>query len=64
MPRHGQTIAYRDIEKPGGWYHVIARGNERKGIFQDDADRHHFLKLMAEIVRRFRVRLRCFVNTG
>ena len=49
------------IEKLGGWYHVTARGNERKAIFRDDADRRHFLEIVAEIVRRFRLRLHCFV---
>jgi putative transposase len=24
------------IEKAGGWYHVTARGNERKSIYRDD----------------------------
>ena len=45
----------------GGWYHVTARGNERKTIFRDEADRRHFLEVIAEIVPRFRVRLHCFV---
>src|SRR6266849_4117530 len=49
------------IEKAGGWYHVTARGNERKAIFRDDVDRRHFLSLIAEMVLRFRVRLHCFV---
>ena len=49
------------IEKMGGWNPVTARGNERKAIFRDDADRPHFLEIVAEIVRRFRLRLRCFV---
>ena len=49
------------IEKAGGWYHVTARGNERKAIFRDDADRRHFLENLAEMVLRFRVRLHCFV---
>jgi len=26
------------IERPGGRYHVTARGNERKAIFRDDTD--------------------------
>jgi hypothetical protein len=30
------------IDRPGGWYHVNARGNERKSIFSDDRDRRHF----------------------
>ena len=49
------------IEKVGGWYHVTARGNERKRIFRDDLDRRHFLDLLAEMVTRFRVRLHGFV---
>ena len=49
------------IERVGGWYHVTARGNERKAIFRDDGDRRHFLELMAEMVLHFHVRLHCFV---
>ncbi len=36
------------IERPGGRYHVAARGNERKPIFRPDADRFHFLELLAD----------------
>ena len=49
------------IEKMGGWNPVTARGNERKTIFRDDAERRHFLEIVAEMVRRFRLRLHCFV---
>jgi putative transposase len=49
------------IDQAGGWYHVTARGNERKPIFRDDRDRQHFLQVIAEMVLRFRVRLHCFV---
>jgi putative transposase len=41
------------IDRPGGWYHVTARGNERKSIFRDDRDRRHFLELLAEWFRAF-----------
>lgn len=41
------------IEYPGAVYHVTSRGNERRDIFLDDADREHFLKLLGEVVRRF-----------
>jgi hypothetical protein len=27
------------IERAGGWYHVAARGNERRSIFRDDRRR-------------------------
>ncbi len=50
------------IERPGAGGamspHAAMSGS---GFFQDDADRHHFLELLAETVQRFRVRLHCFV---
>jgi REP element-mobilizing transposase RayT len=49
------------IDRPGGWYHVTARGNEGKSIFRDYRDRRHFLELLAEMVSRFAVRLHAFV---
>ena len=50
------------IEKADGWYHITARGNERKAIFRDDRDRRHFLELVAEMVTRSQVRPHCFVR--
>ena len=32
----------------GGYYHVIARGNNRKYIFRKDVDKNYFLKLLNE----------------
>ena len=49
------------IERAGGWYHVTARGNERKAIFWEDRDRLHFLELLEELVARFRIRLHAYV---
>ena len=49
------------IERAGGWYHVTARGNERRPIFRDNVDRAHFCALLAELVGQFRVRLHAFV---
>jgi REP element-mobilizing transposase RayT len=49
------------IEHPGGWYHLTARGNERRAIFRDDRDRAHFLELLENMVGRFGVCLHCFV---
>ena len=40
------------IQQPGAWYHVTARGNERKDIFRDDPDRLHFRALLGEMVER------------
>ena len=52
------------IEQPGGWYHLTARGNERKAIYLDDADRRHFCELLAETVARFRMSLHVYVLMG
>jgi len=40
---------------------VTARGNERKAIFRDAADRERFLKLLEESVERFGVVLHAYV---
>lgn len=49
------------IERAGGWYHLTARGNERRPVFRDNRDRAHFCDLLGEMVTRFRVRLHAFV---
>jgi REP element-mobilizing transposase RayT len=41
--------------RPGAWYHITARGIERRPIFHDDRDRSHFCKLLAELADRFKV---------
>ena len=46
---------------PGAWYHVTARGNERRDIFRDDKDRVRFLEILAEMVDRFGVGLHAYV---
>jgi putative transposase len=49
------------IDHAGGWYHLTARGNERRRIYRDDSDRSHFLELLEELVARFRWRLHVYV---
>ena len=41
------------IQSPGAWYHVTARGIERRVIFRADWDRLHFLELLEKLSRRF-----------
>ena len=36
------------IEIPGGFYHVMARGNRREKIFADEDDRRFFLQTLSE----------------
>jgi REP element-mobilizing transposase RayT len=49
------------IEQAGGWYHITTRGNERRAIFRSDPDREHWLEVLAEMTRRFGVRLQAYV---
>ena len=49
------------IEYPGAFYHVTCRGNERKPIFRDDADRHAFLDMLAASLETFKVSLHGYV---
>lgn len=48
-------------EFPGGWYHLTARGNERKDIFRDHRDREHFVDLLAELEGRFGLEVHAYV---
>src|SRR5438067_761716 len=49
------------IEFSGAWYHVSARGNERRAIFRSEADRRRFLELLGEDCARFDLRLHGYV---
>jgi len=44
-------------EIPGAWYHVTARGNERRAIFRGDRDYVRWVEILEEAVGRFRARL-------
>ena len=41
------------IEIPGGFYHLVARGNRGCVIYEDDFERRVFLTLLRTVVRRF-----------
>jgi putative transposase len=45
----------RRVEMPGGLYHVIVRGNERRAVFRDDADRERYLSRLKLYRERFGV---------
>jgi len=47
QPRLVSTISRLPrIDVEYGVYHVVARGDERRAIFADDADRERFLELL------------------
>src|SRR5580698_82345 len=49
------------IHVPGAWYHVTARGNERRAIFRAEADYAHLVLIIEEAVGRFGLRLHGYV---
>ncbi len=44
-----------DVER--GLYHVIVRGNDRRSVFRDDADRQRYLARLAFYVEKFSFRV-------
>lgn len=48
------------IHVPGGFYHVILRGNAEQDIFFADDDRHYLYGLLQEGVERFGYRVHAF----
>ena len=49
------------INRPELWYHVTARGTDRKEIFRQESDRWHWLELLAEFIHLFRLKLHAYV---
>ena len=49
------------IDLADGWYHVTARGIERRAIFRDAQDREHFLELIGAAGERFGILIHAFV---
>jgi putative transposase len=52
------------IEYPGAFYHITARGNERKDIFRDERDRERFLAYLETAVVRYEavIHVYCLMN--
>jgi len=49
------------IQYPGAVYHITNRGNDKKPIFRDDADRTRFLEILAQSVDIYQVVVHSFV---
>ena len=49
------------IDYPGAIYHITCRGNERRAIFGDDADRLAFQKRLTTCVATYQLRLHGYV---
>lgn len=52
------------VDVAGGWYHVTARGTERRTIFADNRDHAHFLDLLAEMTTRYGVEVQAYALLG
>jgi len=52
------------IEYEGAFYHVTARGNERKFIFLSKADYEKFLSNLKDASLRYSVVIHCYVLMG
>ena len=52
------------LQFPGALYHVMSRGNERRPIVRDDADRQRRLEWLRWTVETYRWRLHAFVLLG
>ncbi|OGV61757.1 MAG: hypothetical protein A2283_23820 [Lentisphaerae bacterium RIFOXYA12_FULL_48_11] len=48
------------IDVEGGWYHVTARGIERRAIFKEARDYEHFLELLDEMTSRYGVEVHAY----
>jgi len=49
------------VQYPGAVYHVTARGNDRRAIFEDDASRVHWVELLKAALETFEVELHAWV---
>jgi putative transposase len=52
------------IEYPGALYHVTSRGDRQEAIFDDDQDRRAFLKVLGDVVSRYRWRCHAYCLMG
>jgi len=48
------------IHVPGGFYHVILRGNDRQAVFFDDDDRRRWQDILAQAIERYEHRLHVY----
>jgi REP element-mobilizing transposase RayT len=52
------------IDVENGWYHVTARGIERRTIFTEEGDDEHFLSLLEEMSDRYEVGIHGYALMG
>ena len=61
---HSAIARKPGVHLPGGYYHVMIRGNGGQDIFFSDKDRTRFLLLVQEGIERYGHRVHCFCLMG
>ena len=49
------------VDVANGWYHITARGIERRAIFADERDHIHFLELLPALRERYGLEIHAYV---
>ena len=49
------------LDLPNSFYHVLARGNERRKIFYDTRDYKKFLEILGKTTERFKIEIHAYV---
>ncbi len=52
------------INVKNGWYHIWARGIERRTIFEDRRDHEHFLELLSRLPERYGLLIHAYALVG
>jgi len=52
------------ISYPGAFYHITARGNEKKDIYKNDRDRKKFLEYLESATERYGARIHVYCLMG
>jgi putative transposase len=52
------------VDVVDGWYHVTARGIERRAIFETERDHKHLLELLAAMGARYGVQIHAYALMG
>jgi putative transposase len=58
---HSVMVRSLRMDYPDTFYHVLARGNEKRNIFYDEQDYLKFLDTLAKMVERFKLEVHAYV---
>ncbi len=61
---YGGVLRWRDrhvFSSRGAFYHIVARGNERKNIYYDEYDKKKFMDILLQSKERYEVKIHAYV---